>query len=62
MLYVSASVAEARGARIRFSQNVRRVEPSGELVCEGLAEVACMDAREGRPRRFPSTLVSELKV
>ena len=62
MLYVSATVAEARGARIRFSQNVRRAEPSGELVCEGLAEVACMDAREGRPRRFPPTLVNELNI
>jgi tol-pal system-associated acyl-CoA thioesterase len=61
MLYVSAAVAEARGARIRFTQNVRRTEPKGELVCEGTAEVACMDAREGRPRRFPPTLMSELQ-
>jgi len=60
MLYVSASVAEAHGARIRFVQHVRRAEPRGELVCEGLAEVACIDARAGRPRRFPSMLVSEL--
>jgi tol-pal system-associated acyl-CoA thioesterase len=60
MLYVSAAVAEARGARIKFAQNVRRTEPGGELVCEGMAEVACMDAREGRPRRFPPTLMSEL--
>jgi tol-pal system-associated acyl-CoA thioesterase len=61
MLYVSAAVAEARGARIRFTQNVRRTEPKGELVCEGRAEVACMDAREGRPRRLPPTLMSELQ-
>jgi tol-pal system-associated acyl-CoA thioesterase len=59
MLYVSAAIAEARGARIRFAQDVRRTEPGGELVCEGMAEVACMDAREGRPRRFPPTLMSE---
>ena len=62
MLYVSASVAGARGARIRFAQNVRRTEPAGEIVCEGLAEVACMDARKGRPRRFPPMLQSELNV
>jgi tol-pal system-associated acyl-CoA thioesterase len=61
MLYVSAAVAEARGARLRFTQDVRRTEPKGELVCEGTAEVACMDAREGRPRRFPPTLMSELQ-
>jgi tol-pal system-associated acyl-CoA thioesterase len=62
MLYVSASVAEAHGARIRFAQNVRRTEPGGEVVCEGLAEVACMDARKGRPRRFPPTLATELNA
>jgi tol-pal system-associated acyl-CoA thioesterase len=59
MLYVSADVADARGARMRFTQNVRRNDPAGALVCEGSAEVACMDAR-GRPRRIPKTLMSEL--
>jgi 4-hydroxybenzoyl-CoA thioesterase len=59
MLYVSADVAEARGARMRFTQNVRRDEPGGDLLCEGSAEVACMDAR-GRPRRLPKILTSEL--
>jgi len=62
MLYVSASVAEAYGARIRFAQDVRRTEPGGEVVCEGHAEVACMDARRGRPRRFPSTLKRPLGI
>ena len=60
MLYVSAAVTHARGARLRFAQNVRLGEPDGEIVCDGLAEVACMDARAGRPRRFPPTLMSEL--
>ena len=60
MLYVSADVAEARGARMRFAQNVRRNEPDGDVVCEGTAEVACMDARGGQPRRFPEALMSEL--
>jgi len=46
-----------RGARrrrgfLRSHRNVRRGEPDGEIVCDGLAEVACMDARAGRPRRF----------
>jgi len=61
MLYVSADVAHVRGARVRFAQSVRREAPDGELLCEGIAEVACMDAREGRPRRLPPTLVSELQ-
>ena len=62
LLYVSASVAEARGAGVRFAQDIRRGEPGGESVCDGTAEVACIDAREGRPRRFPSSLVSELRA
>ena len=62
LLYVRAAVAEARGARIRFAQDIRRGEPSGEVVCDGIAEVACMDASAGRPRRFPPTLVSELQA
>ena len=60
MLYVSADVAEARGARMWFTQRVLRNDPAGDLVCEGSAEVACMDARGGRPRRFPIVLMSEL--
>jgi tol-pal system-associated acyl-CoA thioesterase len=60
MLFVSAVVTEARGARMLFAQHVHRSDPDGELVCEGSAEVACMDARGGRPRRLPSALMSEL--
>jgi tol-pal system-associated acyl-CoA thioesterase len=59
VLYVSAAVAEARGARVRFVQEVRRNDAEGEVVCEGLAEVACKDARGGRPRRLPPGLMSE---
>jgi tol-pal system-associated acyl-CoA thioesterase len=62
LLYVSAEVAEARGARIMFNQAVRRGEQHGELVCEGVAEVACMEARSGRARRWPATLMSELQA
>jgi tol-pal system-associated acyl-CoA thioesterase len=62
LLYVSARVAETRGARVSFAQDIRRGEPGGEVVCDGTAEVACIDAREGRPRRFPPSLVSELRA
>ena len=62
LLYVRAAIAEARGARIRFVQDIRRGEPDGELVCEGIAEVACMDSQAGRPRRLPEILVSELQA
>jgi tol-pal system-associated acyl-CoA thioesterase len=59
MLYVSAAVTEARGARIRFLQEVHRHEPDGQLICEGTVDVACKDAQRGRVRRLPKTLVSE---
>jgi acyl-CoA thioester hydrolase len=62
LLYVRAAIAEARGARIRFAQDIRRGEQNGELVCEGNAEVACMDAHAYRPRRLPATLMSELQA
>ena len=62
MLYVSAEVAEARGARVRFAQRVALNDPEGDVICEGLAEVACKDAERGRPRRLPSTLLSELNA
>jgi acyl-CoA thioesterase FadM len=45
---------------MRFAQDVRRDNPDGDVVCEGSAEVACMDARGGKPRRLPEVLMSEL--
>ncbi len=59
MLSVSANVTEIRGARMIFDQPVRRGAPDGELVCNGVAEVACMDAVTRRPRRFPKAILSE---
>jgi tol-pal system-associated acyl-CoA thioesterase len=40
LLYVSADVGEASGARMRFTQRVRRNDPTGDLVCEGSADRA----------------------
>jgi acyl-CoA thioester hydrolase len=62
MLYVYAAPAEVRGARVVFDQRVCRNAADGELVCSGRAEVACMDAGSGRPRRLPAALTSELQV
>ena len=59
MLSVGANVTDIRGARIVFEQPVRRGTPQGELVCSGVAEVACMDVITGKPRRFPKAVLSE---
>jgi tol-pal system-associated acyl-CoA thioesterase len=60
MLYVTAEVKDAHGARMRFAQAIRRGAPDGDLICDGVAEVACMDATAGRPRRLPPLLLSRL--
>jgi acyl-CoA thioester hydrolase len=60
LLAVGADVVEVRGARIVFAQSIRREERAPALVCEGRAEVACMDAVEARPRRLPRELLEGL--
>ena len=60
MLYITAELSQLRGARFVFDQSVRRESADGELLCKGIAEVACMDAEKMRPRRVPVTLLSEL--
>jgi tol-pal system-associated acyl-CoA thioesterase len=59
LLMVAADVREMRGARVVFDQSVRREGEAGELLCEARAEVACIDARQQKPRRLPSALTSE---
>ena len=59
LLHVRAAVSKVRGARIVFIHEVRRHAEDGELVCRATAEVACMDAARGGPRRLPAKLMSE---
>lgn len=59
-LYVSAALSEVTGARFLFAQSIRRGNPGGAVVCDGVAEVACMDASKRKPRRVPAALLSEL--
>lgn len=68
LLDVGADVVSARGARVVFQQTVRRTEAAGceeiddgdAVLCSGKAEVACMDAVGGKPRRWPDELLREL--
>jgi tol-pal system-associated acyl-CoA thioesterase len=60
MLHVGASVSSVRGARMIFTQSVCRDAPDGEILCEGRAQVACMDTKHGKPKRFPHELVAGL--
>ena len=60
MVYVTATLAELKGARFIFDQRIYRESPDGELLCSGTAEVACMDFKQRKPRRVPTALMSEL--
>jgi acyl-CoA thioester hydrolase len=62
LLEVAARVRETRGSRIVFGHEIRQGpgEYAGVLVCRGVAEVACVDIDQGKPRRLPPTLVSEM--
>ena len=62
MLYITADLAQVKGARFMFEQSVRRESPDGELLCRGVAEVACMDLERLKPRRVPAALLSALNV
>ena len=60
MLYITAELSELKGARFLFDQSVRRESPDGEILCRGVAEVACMDVEQRKPRRVPASLLGEL--
>jgi len=60
MLYITAELSELKGARFFFDQSVRRESPDGEILCRGVAEVACMDVEKRKPRRVPASLLGEL--
>jgi len=61
-LFVTAALANVTGARFVFEQEIRRNAPDGALLCDGIAEVACMDAVQRKPRRVPAALLNELSL
>ena len=60
MLQVSAEVVEVSAVRFLFHQDIRRETVDGELLCRGVAKVACVDTRTGRPRRLPGYAIAYL--
>lgn len=63
LLEVESTLAEARGARLTFSQNIWRLDKNSEqrdiLLTEGTIKLACMD-RDGKAKRIPQSLLSLL--
>ncbi len=66
LLHVSARLDGHRAAELRFAQTVTRprgageAPGSGEILCRGAAQVACVDAGSFRPRRIPAKLLAEI--
>lgn len=60
MLFVGADVESVQGARLVFHQRIHRGTEDGPLLCEGHAEVACMDSEQGTPKRFPASIIERL--
>jgi len=56
-LEVKVAVADYRGARITFYQQITR---NNEVLCSGRIEVACVDRESLRPCRLPETLLQRL--
>jgi acyl-CoA thioesterase FadM len=62
MLHVSAELIKVSSVRFVFKQSARRESPDGEVLCQAIAEVACVDTRTGKPKRLPSDLIANLKI
>lgn len=62
VLHVSAELIKVSSVRFVFNQSARRESPDGEILCQAVAEVACVDALTGRPKRLPSGLVTDLRI
>ena len=62
MLAVGARLGEFTGARAVFAQKIRRDSRDGELLVEGRAEVACIDAASGKARRWPDNILERLNA
>jgi acyl-CoA thioester hydrolase len=62
VLHVSAELMKVSSVRFVFNQSARRESPDGEILCQAVAEVACVDALTGRPKRMPSGFVADLRI
>ena len=61
-LHVSAELTKVSSVRFFFNQSVRRKSIHGEIVCQAIAKVACVDTLTGKPKRFSSGLFNDLRI
>ena len=60
LLWISCEPTLDGGATIAFGQRVWRERVDGELLLEGTARAACLDAATLKPRRLPRIVVDAL--
>lgn len=61
LLYIGCRPEQDGAATLVFHQGIRRGSAAGEMLVEGTARVACLDAATLRPRRLPPTILEVLK-
>jgi acyl-CoA thioester hydrolase len=61
VLAISCEPSLSGSATLLFRQRIWRDDARGELLLEGEARVACLDAASLRPRRLPDFIARELK-
>ncbi len=59
LLVISCEPAAERGVTVVFAQQIHRDSAAGELLAEASVRVACVDARDFRPRRLPAGIFGE---
>lgn len=57
-LVVSSNLLKAAGASMDFEQKIFR---DGELLCEAMVKIACLDSDRFRPRSIPSFILTEIQ-
>lgn len=60
-LVVSAEVSELKRASLSFAQEIRRVSPEGELLCQATIRIVCLTATDLRPVAIPGFLLERIK-
>jgi acyl-CoA thioester hydrolase len=60
LLWISCEPTRDGGATIAFGQRVWRERVGGELLLDGVARAACLDATTLKPRRLPPIVVEAL--
>jgi acyl-CoA thioester hydrolase len=60
LLWISCEPTRDGGATIAFAQRIWRDQLEGELLLEGTARAACLDASTLKPRRLPQIVLDAL--